>query len=167
MSNTIVKTNLNNLKYPLNLIEIKENKDWQQLKDFTKEHKIYSFIEYSNYFAQRAAENGSCGVIVDVMNIENLIRSVKDVTKYDSKYIAYFNIDNFPMHLKQDTKTLLNELNKFIMEIEIISKEIGIAFKYSDKYEWEDIFYVLGSMYNYPLYLEGFPESFEAEYKIK
>ena len=161
----IIKTNLKNLNNELNLVEIQDNQDWKDLRDF-EDKKIYSMALDNYYFASRAAENGSLGVFIDPFNIDNIKRAVKDVVKYNSLIILWFDLENIPLYLKETNKTLLTEISKVLLDVEEITDKIGIGFKFNDDKQAEEILYVIESMYDYPLFVEGY-ESEEIDYLIK
>jgi hypothetical protein len=91
-------------------------------------------VEYSNYFALRAAENGAVGVIVDVLTIGNIIRAAKDVVRFGSKFVAYFDIRSYPLHMRINIHAIFEVINKTMLDVEPIAKNVGIAFKYHPKY---------------------------------
>ena len=161
----IIKTNLKNLNNDLNLVEIKENKDWKDLRDHT-DKKIYSVALDNYYFASRAAENGSLGVFINPFIIDNLKRAVKDVTKYDSLIILYFDVKELPMHLRETNEVFLKEISKIILDVEEMTDLVGLGFKFSDEEQADEVLHVIKSMYDFPTFVEGF-EAKDVDYLIK
>ena len=161
----IIKTNLKNLNNDLNLIEINDNQDWKDLRDH-KDSKIYAMALDNYYFASRAAENGALGVFIDPFNIDNIKRAVKDVTKHGAMIILYFDIKSIPLYLKETNEVLLNEIANVLLDVREMTDNIGLGFKFDDESQAEEILYVIKSMYDFPLFVEGY-ESEDIEYLIK
>jgi hypothetical protein len=67
--------------------------------------------------------------------MDNLVRATKDVAKHNTELVLCFNLEDFPLFMKETEQVLLENIAKYISEAKEIYNNVSIGFRYIEGYD--------------------------------
>lgn len=148
------KSNIDSLvKNKINVVKIKELESFEILGKKSNSNKFIVDINNSAFFGYRALENGTKGIIINIFAIDNIVKTIKYLNKFNSRIYLNFDINN--LLLRNDEKMIHKmclEISEKIIEIQeiITNDEIFLIFEKSLKCDpiLQRIIFVLKNIFN-------------------